>query len=88
MTSSIPKQPRILLGSGGFRDENKLQALLTAMREHFGEIEELLFIPYALIDYDGYVETFRKNVSEVIHHHRPSSIVVVVSQLSLIMCPS
>ena len=60
-SSSWPRR-RLLLGSGGFRDDSKVQFLITAMREHFGELDELLFIPYALKDYDAYVEMFKKNV--------------------------
>jgi dipeptidase E len=46
---------RVLLGSGGFRTPERVQTLHTAMRAHFGDAARLLFIPYALADYDGYV---------------------------------
>lgn len=44
-----------MLGSGGFRGEDRRQALCAAMREHFGDIKQLLFVPYALHDGDHYV---------------------------------
>ena len=46
---------RILLGSGGFRTPERRELLVSAMRRHFGDIERLLFVPYAGGDLDGYV---------------------------------
>jgi dipeptidase E len=48
---------RILLGSGGFRTPERIALLTTHMREHFGPIRKLLFIPYALADHEKYVAT-------------------------------
>jgi dipeptidase E len=48
---------QILLGSGGFRTPDCIASLAAAMRDHFGDIRRLLFIPYALADHDGYVRT-------------------------------
>jgi dipeptidase E len=48
---------RILLGSGGFRTPERIAVLATAMRQHFGDIRQLLFVPFALADHDGYVRT-------------------------------
>jgi dipeptidase E len=48
---------RILLGSGGFRTPERIAVLTAAMRAHFGGIRQLLFVPFALADHDGYVRT-------------------------------
>jgi dipeptidase E len=45
----------ILLGSGGFRTPDRVASLAAAMRAHFGDRRRLLFVPFALADYDGYV---------------------------------
>ncbi len=47
---------RILLGSGGFRTKERIDFLASQMRDFFGEISSLLFVPYALADHDGYVK--------------------------------
>jgi len=47
---------RLLLGSGGIRTEERQASMRKLMREHFGDIEEILFVPYAIADHDGYVE--------------------------------
>jgi dipeptidase E len=46
---------RLLLGSGGFRTPERVQALTAEMRRHFGGVRRLLFVPYALRDHDRYV---------------------------------
>jgi dipeptidase E len=48
---------RILLGSGGFRTEERVRNLRHHLRAHFGDIDQVLFIPYALQDHDKYVQT-------------------------------
>jgi dipeptidase E len=48
---------RILLASGGFRTSDRVADLSAAVRSHFGSIRQLLFVPYALADHDGYVRT-------------------------------
>jgi dipeptidase E len=48
---------RVLLGSGGFRTEERVNYLSEQMRAFFGDVERLLFLPYALQDHDGYVQT-------------------------------
>jgi dipeptidase E len=45
----------VLLGSGGFRTPERVAFLSAEMRDFFGPVERLLFIPYALADHDGYV---------------------------------
>lgn len=46
---------RLLLGSGGYRTPERIQFLQSEMRDFFGAIDSLLFIPYALHDHDRYV---------------------------------
>lgn len=45
----------LLLGSGGFRTPERIANLTAAMRNLFGDIHRVLFIPYALADHDGYL---------------------------------
>jgi dipeptidase E len=47
---------RLLLGSGGFRTEERVRFLAEQMREFFGDLKRLLFIPYALKDHDRYLQ--------------------------------
>jgi dipeptidase E len=47
---------RALLGSGGYRTPERVSLLAAAMRTFFGDIDHLLFVPYALRDHDGYVQ--------------------------------
>jgi dipeptidase E len=47
---------RVLLGSGGFRTEERVRVLAEQMRSFFGPVDRLLFIPYALQDHDRYVQ--------------------------------
>jgi dipeptidase E len=46
---------RVMLGSGGFRTPERIRFLTGQMRDLFGTVESLLFVPYALQDHDGYV---------------------------------
>lgn len=46
---------RLLLGSGGFRSDERRAVLISQMREHFGDTRRITFLPYALADHDGYV---------------------------------
>jgi dipeptidase E len=48
---------RILLGSGGFRTPERVANLHRHLRSYLGDIERVLFIPYALADHDKYVQT-------------------------------
>jgi dipeptidase E len=48
---------RILLGSGGFRTDERLRNLRMRLIAHLGVIDQILFIPYALHDHDKYVQT-------------------------------
>ncbi len=51
---------RVLLGSGGFRTEERRDLLRKEMRMHFGDIERILFVPFALHDHDGYVRRMQE----------------------------
>jgi dipeptidase E len=46
---------RLLLGSGGFSTPERKAAWSKALDQYLGTIEDVLFIPYALADYDKYV---------------------------------
>jgi dipeptidase E len=48
---------RLLLGSGGYRTPERVSLLAGVMRDFFGPVRRLLFVPYALADHDGYVRT-------------------------------
>jgi dipeptidase E len=47
---------RVLLGSGGFRTEERVAFLAAQMRTFFGDVRRLLFLPFALQDHDRYLE--------------------------------
>jgi dipeptidase E len=46
---------RLLLGSGGYRTPERVASFREEVRKFFGNISEVLFIPYALQDYDSYL---------------------------------
>jgi dipeptidase E len=66
---------RALLGSGGFRTEERVRLLGEQMRSFFGPVERLLFVPYALQDHDRYVKVLTEKglnagyVLDGIHRH-------------------
>ena len=45
---------RALLGSGGFRTEERRELYNGEMRRHFGDVSRILFVPYALHDHEKY----------------------------------
>jgi dipeptidase E len=47
---------RVLLGSGGFRTEERIAFLTAQMRDFFGAIDRILFVPFALHDHDLYLQ--------------------------------
>jgi dipeptidase E len=51
---------RLLLGSGGFRTPERIQFLNRSLRSFLGSIDQLLFVPYALHDHDGYLSAIRE----------------------------
>jgi dipeptidase E len=74
---------QLLLGSGGFRTPERVSLLCEHMKSHFGDIERILFIPYALADHDGYVAMLNERglnadyVLDGIHrHHDPKTAVL------------
>src|SRR5262245_41224104 len=66
---------RVLLGSGGYRTPERVSLLAAAMHEFFGDVDRLLFVPYALRDHDGYVKAITERGLHAgyeldgIHHH-------------------
>ena len=49
-----------LLGSGGIRTEERVKCYVEEMRRHFGSASRILFIPWALDDYDAYLAAMRE----------------------------
>jgi dipeptidase E len=54
----------ILLGSGGFRTDDRIRFLAGQVRSFLGDVPRVLFIPYALHDHDEYL---RKVVDKGLH---------------------
>lgn len=50
---------RILLGSGGFRTSIRLRFLRSEVDSFLGDIDRVLFIPYAMADHAGYLKKTR-----------------------------
>ena len=48
---------RILLGSGGFRTDERVRIFRTYLKAHLGAAQRVLFVPYALHDHDKYLQT-------------------------------
>src|SRR5580692_3964591 len=48
---------RILLGSGGFRTVERIANFRQRLVAHLGDVDQVLFIPYALQDHNKYVQT-------------------------------
>ena len=46
---------RALLGSGGIRTDERVALYVDEMRRHFGDVTQVLFIPWALDDHDAYL---------------------------------
>ncbi len=56
-SSPFTSSPRLLLASGGFRNETSIQFLFGELRKFFGEgVAELLFIPFGAKDHDACVK--------------------------------
>lgn len=49
---------RLLLGSGGLRTPERLQAWIDALDAFLGDVESFLFIPYAVQDHDASLQRF------------------------------
>jgi len=48
---------RILLGSGGFRTDERVRTLRAHLKAHLGAVQRVLFVPYALHDHNKYLQT-------------------------------
>jgi dipeptidase E len=46
---------RVLLSSGGIRTPERVEAFSARVRAFFGDIERVVFVPYALADHEEYV---------------------------------
>jgi dipeptidase E len=46
----------VLLGSGGMRTDERRALCCDEMRRHFGDIDRILFIPWAAVNHEAYVE--------------------------------
>ena len=46
---------RALLGSGGIRTEDRKAIYIEETQRHFGDVKQILFVPWALDDHDAYV---------------------------------
>lgn len=51
---------RLLLGSGGYRTPDRVASIRAQMRDFFGDVERLLFVPYAQADYAAYLASWRE----------------------------
>ncbi len=51
---------RALLGSGGVRTKARVSLYIDETRRHFGDVSQVLFIPWALDDHDGYVAAMKE----------------------------
>lgn len=51
---------RVLLGSGGFGNEERREFFRTEMRSFFGDVKRILFVPYALHDHQAYLSALIK----------------------------
>lgn len=45
----------VLLGSGGMRTDERRALCCDEMRRHFGDIDRILFVPWAAVNHDRYV---------------------------------
>ncbi len=48
---------RVLLASGGFGTAERRALLIRAMRRHFERVRRILFVPWALPDHEGYLQS-------------------------------
>ncbi len=51
---------RLLLGSGGFRTEERQALLIEQTRQLFQGVSRVIFLPYAIKDHDGYVAAMKQ----------------------------
>jgi dipeptidase E len=55
---------RLLLGSGGYRTDDRLRFVTEQVRSFFGDVPRVLFVPFAQHDHDAYL---RKVVDKGLH---------------------
>ena len=60
----IPGKMRVLLGSGGIATEARKELYRGMVSEHFSDCEEVLFVPYASDDHDGYTSRMQGFLGE------------------------
>jgi len=66
---------RLLLGSGGFGTEERRDRFTAALREHLGDVDRVLFVPFAVANHERAVERMRERhldagyVLDSLHHH-------------------
>jgi len=55
---------RVLLGSGGTGTPERRATLVEELRQHFGNLRRLLFVPYALADHEAYLQGFGERIRD------------------------
>ena len=60
MNQLIKQNRRLLLASGGISNEDRLKAWQNALKDFLKEGTEILFVPYAIKDYDNSVNRLRE----------------------------
>ena len=66
---------RLLLGSGGFRTPQRVASLAAQVKDFFGNVGRVVFVPYALRDHDRYLQLVTEKGLNAgypldgIHHH-------------------
>src|SRR5687767_14330130 len=51
---------KVLLGSGGFSTPERQAAWKAGLDAYLGPVRKVIFVPFALADHDGYVESMRQ----------------------------
>src|SRR4051812_15003268 len=81
-SSAEDSSMRVLLGSGGFRTEERIRFFGEQVRVFFGDVPRLLFVPYALEDHDRYLQMLVEKglhagyAVDGIHHHADPQVAV------------
>ena len=60
----IPGKMRVLLGSGGIATDARKELYREMVSEHFSDCEEVLFVPYASDDQEGYTSRMQGFLGE------------------------
>lgn len=56
MATKVLMKKKLLLGSGGIRTPERELSWKRELRDFLGDVQQVLFVPYALADHDGYLE--------------------------------